>query len=652
MSDRCGYFGEILWVNLSTGKAEKETLPDNLYRDYIGGYGIGVRILFDRMPSHSNPLGPDNIIGFLPGLLTGTVAPFSGRYMVVGKSPLTGTWGDANSGGYFGPAIKYCGVDGIFVTGISEAPVYLLYDGRQPRLMDAAECWGLDASETEDYMRSMYGKATQVAVIGSAGEKISLISCVMTHKGRAAARCGLGAVMGSKKLKAVVLTGDVEVPIHDSNRLKTMAADYIKQMKRKPSWKTRLFQRILKVPSIVRRMPGEMKVEADLWVNVAGKYGTSFGNTLSAITGDSPVQNWKGIGYHDFTIDQAQQINGEHYLNYKKKSYGCAACPLRCGAILSVPAKGIQETHRPEYETSCMFGTMLLNSDLHSLIEANELCNRAGLDTISTGSTIAFAFECFEAGLITEADTGGLPLHWGDSEAVIRILRMMIEREGFGDILADGTKKAAEWIGREAGKYAMQYYGQEIPAHDPKYSNSLALTYISDPTPGRHTAADTDFYCMFEFDKFMKGVRLPKDRKNAQNRAITQKTIIALMQVFNSLGYCQFGMLAGPMPVYEIIEAVTGWKTDYEEIIKTGLRIHNLRHAFNLRDDINLMSGELPDRITGNPPQAKGPNKGVSLDIKEFKNEFCRLMDWDSKTSVPSNTLLKDLGLDFVIGQI
>lgn len=652
MADRYGFFGEILWVNLSNRKAEKLAIPAEIYRQYLGGYGLGVKILFDRMPPHTDPLGPDNILGFLPGLLTGTSAPFTGRYMVVGKSPLTGTWGDANSGGFFGPAIKRCGVDGIFLVGCSDAPVYLLYDGDQPRLLDAAECWGMDAVETEDYMRTLYGKTAQAAVIGPAGEKQSLISCIINNKGRAAARSGLGAVMGSKRLKAVVLTGTGAVPVREPQRLKAMSADYIRNLRRKPGLKTSLFQRLLNFPGIVSRMPGELKVPAEMWINVAGKYGTSFGNTLSAESGDSPVKNWKGVGNSDFPLSRSQRINGKNFLQYKKKSYGCASCPMRCGAILSVPHKGLDETHRPEYESSCMFGTLLLNSDLDSLIEANELCNRAGLDTISTGSTIAFAIECFEAGIISEKDTGGLIFRWGDAEAIIKLLKMIINREGFGHVLADGSNKAAERIGRGGEKYAMQYHGQEIPAHDPKYTNSLAFTYISDPTPGRHTAADADFYCMFEFDKFMKGVNLPKNRKSPANKAITQKTIIALMQFFNSLGYCQFGVMAGPMPVYEIIEAVAGWKLNYEEVIKIGLRIQNLRHAFNLREGINLLSGNLPGRITGDPPQQKGPLRGISLDISEFRDEFCKLMQWDDKTSVPSEAVLKELGLEFVIGQI
>ena len=383
-NEKIGYFGEILWVDLTAETIEKLSLPDQFYEQYIGGYALGVKILFDHMPPMSDPLGPDNILGFLPGLFTGTGVPFSGRYMVVGKSPLTGTWGDANSGGYFGPAIRKCGVDGIFITGISKEAVYLHYDGKTPSLVKADDLWGLDAVETEENMRKKYGKSTQIAAIGQAGEKCSLISCIINNKGRAAARSGLGAVMGSKKLKAIVLNGNKKVKVYNPEKLQSISKNHIKNINIPPNFIKKLTAKALpKIVNIVTRFNFPIKVTADLMIHALKEQGTSASNAISSETGDSPVKNWGGIGMYDFPQSRARKIGGDQYLKYKKKSYGCSACPLRCGALLSVPEKGIKEAHRPEYESSCMFGTFLLNDDVVSIMELNDMCNRAGFDTIS-----------------------------------------------------------------------------------------------------------------------------------------------------------------------------------------------------------------------------------------------------------------------------
>jgi aldehyde:ferredoxin oxidoreductase len=654
MGNHHGYFGRILWVDLTSGAIEKQDIPEQFYKEYIGGYALGAKILFDHMPPKSDPLGPDNILGFLPGLFTGSSAPFSGRYMVVGKSPLTGTWGDSNSGGFFGPAIKKCGLDGIFIKGIAQTPVYLLHDGTQPRLVSAEQIWGLDAIETESALKEMYGESAQVACIGTAGEKLSLISCIINNGGRAAARSGLGAVMGSKNLKAVVLNGREKLPVYAPDRLKDIVRGYNKKIQAEPTFFTKTAAKMLpKGISLIARLKVKMKITPDLWIFAAGEQGTSVANALSSESGDSPVKNWKGVGRIDFPQKKSQKISGEQFLKYKKKRYGCAACPLRCGAILSVPEIGIEETHRPEYETSCMFGTFLLNDDILSILEMNEMCNRAGIDTISAGATIGFALECYEKEIITDEDTGGITLQWGNAESIKTLLKKMIERKGLGDILADGVKRACERIGKGADECAMHFYGQEIPAHDPKHMPSMALTYNTDPTPGRHTAADADFFFnVLSVDKILKEIKLPKRIKTASEKMQSQKIVVALTQVLNALGICQFGFACGPMPVFELLEAVTGWKWSYDRLIQTGLRIQNLRIAFNLREGINLYLQKLPDRITGKNPLKDGPHRNVTIDVDAFKKEYCDVMGWDPDTGVPYDKTLRELGLEYVIDQI
>ncbi|MBU3917406.1 aldehyde ferredoxin oxidoreductase family protein [bacterium] len=655
MGSKIGYFSKILWVNLTTGNIETQTLDDELYKKYLGGYGLGVKLLYDRMKPGVDPLGPESVLGFLPGLFTGTVAPFAGRYMVVGKSPLTGTWGDSNSGGYFGPAIKACGVDGIFFIGQSEKPVYLYFDGNEPKLLDAVEVWGKDAVETELAMQKTYGKKTQTASIGQAGENLSLISGIVNNMGRIAGRSGFGAVMGSKKLKAIVLNGNIKTPLHDADSLKKLARNYNQFINKPQNFLVK------KLPTIVPSMAGLMRrlklsvaATEDLWISVAKSQGTTFANSTSAESGDSPVKNWGGIGYLDYPQKRARKIAGLELLKFRKKPYGCASCPLRCGAILSVPGMKEEETHRPEYETACMFGTLVLSDDLHSIIEINEMCNRAGIDSISAGATLSFAVECFEKGLITAEDTGGIELKWGNIDAIKTMLRKMIDREGFGNVLADGVKKASEHIQKGSEKYAIHAGGQELPAHDPKLMESLAITYTTDPTPGRHTAASIDFADQFVgAGKFLKGLKLPKKRaKDNLAKAEAQALVVGLRQAANAMGYCEFGIYCGHMPVYDILNAITGWKWKMDDVLKTGYRIQNLRLAFTLREGINPLKTSLPDRVLGIPAQPKGPNKGVTIDLERNKKEYYEAMGWNPITGIPLDETLRNLGLQDVIGQI
>ena len=322
-----GYMGKILRANLSTGELRTEEPDERLYRDYIGGYGIGARLLYSEMSPGADPLGPANILGFATGPLTGTAALFGNRYTVFAKSPLTGGWGDANSGGDFGPALKFAGFDAVLISGVSSKPVYLLLDSGKAQLKDASHLWGRGSDETEDILREEAGKKAQVACIGPAGEKLSLIACVMNNKGRAAARSGLGAVMGSKKLKAVVAKGNLAVPLADGTGLNQARLQA---------------QKALGGPYL------------DLFRN----YGTCGGTAQSALSGDSPVRNWGGVGVVDFPT--AENLSGDRVIGYEAKKYGCWRCPVACGGLMKAVEKDYQlETgcHKPEYETLAAFGS-------------------------------------------------------------------------------------------------------------------------------------------------------------------------------------------------------------------------------------------------------------------------------------------------------
>jgi len=454
--------GKILFVDLSKGELKDEALDDKLCRDFIGGYGIGARIIYSRQKAGVDPLGPENIFGILTGPLTGTPALSGTRYTVVGKSPLTGTWGDANSGGYFGPHLKFAGYDGVLATGISEKPVYIFIKDGKAELRDATHLWGKDTFETEDILKSELGKKVEVVCIGPSGENLSLIAAVMNNKGRAAGRSGIGAIMGSKKLKAIAVTGNMKIPLADEKRAKELRRKYL----------------------------GEL---AGPLVNIFRNFGTPALTAECAHIGDSPVKNWGGVGVVDFP--DAELIGLDPVMERQSKAFACFRCPFGCGGHMKGGTEYEYEAgaHKPEYETLCMFGTNCLNTNLESIIKANDICNRYGLDTISTGATISFAIECYENGLITKKDTDGIEMTWGNHKAIVAMTEKLAKREGFGIVLADGAKVAADKIGKGSEKYAIHIQGQEVPAHDPKLGYHFATTYRLDPTPARHTQGGEGF---------------------------------------------------------------------------------------------------------------------------------------------------------------
>jgi len=348
-------------------------------------------------------------------------------------------------------------------------------------------------------------------------------------------------------------------------------------------------------------------------------FGTCVANTISAETNDSPIKNWGGIGTYDYPFKKSKNLSAINIQNYKIRDYGCFSCPVQCGGILKIPEINLEETHLPEYETCCSFGALLLNDDLISIFEINELCNRAAIDTISTGATIAFAIECFENGILTLDDTNGLELTWGNSKAIVELVKMIINREGIGDILADGSNIAAKKIGKGSEKFAITSLGSEIAMHNPRIFPSLAFTYNYDPTPGRHTAASIDFIDIGPINKFQKGFKLPRGwKRNEKKKQEGQKLVTSFHQVLSSVGLCLFSTLFGPYPFIDLINNFTGWDINVDELITIGLRIQTLRQAFTLREEIDIANNKLPGRVTGHPPDKRGPTKGISVEYEDF----------------------------------
>ncbi|MBW1643997.1 MAG: aldehyde ferredoxin oxidoreductase, partial [Deltaproteobacteria bacterium] len=406
-----GFMGKYLVVDLTGGSTETVELSEDFYKKYLTGYGMGAAIIAQRQKPGIDAMAPESHLGLCSGLLTGCGLPFTGRFMAVGKSPLTGGWGDANAGGFLSREIKRTGYDGVFFTGKASQPTWVHITDNGVDIKDASSLWGKDINDTEAAIKEELGtKKVQIASIGMAGEKLSLISGIATDKARIAARSGLGAVMGSKNLKAVSFLGSTEISVARADDVKELNKKFLNAYKKDANIADKLAVRFLNsLSKLVANTPlsppatnGNVKLIFSTW-------GTPGLTMFSGMTGDTPVKNWGGTPASDFTFESIEKLAGETVIKRQKKRYACQSCPLACGGKVDVQSGQYQgsEGHKPEYETIASFGNLVLNDDLDSIIEINEMCNRAGIDTISTGGTVAYAIECFENGIIDAQTPGG-----------------------------------------------------------------------------------------------------------------------------------------------------------------------------------------------------------------------------------------------------
>jgi len=607
-----GYTGKLLVVDLGKQKYEIQKLDPEAARTLIGGYGIGVWFIYQNQRPMVDPMGPDNWLGFTTGPLTGSAIPSGTRWSVVTKSPLTGTWGDANASGWFGRALKAAGFDAVFCRGISHRPVILLIQDGVVSFKDASHLWGADTYDTEDALKQSYSRQAHIACIGPAGENRCLISGIVHAKSRVAARSGVGAVMGAKKLKAVVALGSGEVPTGPAT----------------PSTKKRYVQQILD------------GVGFSEFYRTTGTPGAIVGGVETA---DSPIKNWSGTPDDFVDVDQ---ISAAAMYGPGRKKRTCWACPIGCWSDVY---QGERLVPQPEYETAAAFGSLQLVSDLQSVLKSNDLCNRYGLDTISAGSTIAFAMEIFERGIIDVNDIG-FPLNWGDGAAAVRLVEQMAFRQGFGAVLADGSQRAAQLIGPDAEPFAMHIMGQDLPMHDPRLEPGLGLVYVADATPGRHNQAN----CFIAPEGLEIGYPgFAQEVGDQIGRGTFMKPLGCLFHALQASGACQFGYLATTFDfVNQSLSAVTGHTYSLEDVLLCGERIAVLRQAFNLREGINLLKFQIPARAYGKPPLTKGPVAGVTVELAQLLGEYMEVMDWSPDKAVPSQERLHDLGLDFLIFRI
>ncbi|MGI5838439.1 MAG: aldehyde ferredoxin oxidoreductase family protein [bacterium] len=608
-----GYMGKILRVDLSGGKTDIVTVSEDVCRQYLGGSGLGAKYLFEMTTAGTDPLGPDNPLFFLTGPLTGTRVPLSGRHAVVAKSPLTGIWGESDSGGTWGVKLKRAGYDGIIVTGKAQSPVYLWVHEAGAEIRPAAHLWGKDTFETETAVLAETHRNAGVACIGPAGEKMVLLAAIMNDgkDARAAGRCGLGAVMGSKNLKAVAVHGTLRPPVADPELLDSL----VKQI----------------VPQIVEK------------TRAMSQYGTSGGLMLAEKMGDLPIQNWRAGKWEQGAEKISGQTMAETILT---GSYHCHGCVIGCGRVAKqyFPPFAGTDGGGPEYETLGMLGSAVLVDDLEAVAKANELCNRLGIDTISTGSAIAFAMEAYEYGIITADDTGGMKLAWGDSAAMLRLVEMIGRQEGIGALLGQGTRRAAAELGGLAPEFAINVKGLDFPAHDPRAYSSLAVGYATSNRGACHLQGYS-----YAFERGLKSPDLgypePLDRFAAAEKGVLAAETQNLMCLFDSLKVCKF-ILSGGVDVHHLAEwlnAVTGWDTTVEELLRTGERLYNLKRLYNVRCGISRKDDILPPRILTQPRREGGAGEHLPA-FGPMLDEYYRHRGW-SEEGIPTPAKLRELGL-------
>jgi aldehyde:ferredoxin oxidoreductase len=616
-----GYMGKILRVNLSDGVISEMSIEPQVAQAYIGGAGFITKILYEEVPPRTDPLGPDNRLVFMTGPVTGTRFPTSGRFAVGAKSPLTGIMVTSTSSGFWGPELKKAGYDGIVLEGRASRPVYLEVLEGAAALRDASDLWGKDAYETQEILKGRIGKrSARVACIGQAGERLAPIACVINDAGRAAGRGGTGAVMGSKNLKAVLCHGTKEIAVAADAFLK----EFAKQVNK--------------------------TVAEDPFAGFFTKWGTAFSMDMGWAAGDVPAKNWQmglwqgGKGYVKIGgARMADTILHPH-------AGACYNCPIHCARWVRIPkGRFAYEGPGPEYETLGAFGSMLLIDDLEALAWVGEMCNRYGLDTISAGCTIAWAMEAFEKGAITREDTGGIDLSWGNVDAVIEIVDQMGRMEGFGALLAQGSRKASQTVGKGSQEYAIQVKGLEVPMHDPRCYFSLAVNYATGTRGACHVQGGS-YTVEMAIISPEAGLKYKQGRHDKKNKGLAAKVAQDMSAVYNSTALCMFvGMGLQPSHFAMLLGVTAAQFHNAQSVLQAGERIVNLQRAFACREGIRREDDTLPRRLL--TPLPEGGAAGKAPDLEYQLNEYYQLRGWDPD-GVPSRERLTALGLGHVADEL
>lgn len=597
-----GYQNRILEVDLSQGSTETISVDEDVLRQYLGGSGLAARLFLDRGLEDVEPLSPENQVFIMTGPLAGTGFPGGARFVVAARSPLSGLWGEANCGGHFAAQLKFAGYDGLIVKGRADAPVALWIDEDRSEIRDASDLWGKDVYETEDRVKAeLKEKGVQggagILSIGPAGEKQVKFAAVAGEKGDFAGRCGLGAVFGSKKLKAVVVRGTKEVPIADPEGFKKAVQEARAKIK-----------------------------EAGL-AKAWREHGTAIGMVAGTKHGGVCGKNWSQGDLYSF----AKPIRGFAISELLVRSKSCHACPIGCKRVVKVD-EGPYRTEEgpgPEFQTCLNFGLMLMNNNLQGIVKANETCNRYGLDTISCGSAIAFATECFENGLIGTEDTGGIELKWGDIDAALAMIHKIGKREGIGDVLAEGVRRAAKKIGGNAADFAVEVKGLEMPMHDPRGFHGQGLAQVIPARGGVHTDS-IHFLIEENFSKYPElGLTGEYEPMTSEGKAEMTVASESLGNLCNASSMCLYVM--GTIGFTDLVDAhrtTTGADFTQEELLKTAERIVLLKRGLSNLMGMRAEDERLPDRIM--TPLESGPTAGSVPDMDKMLKEYYAMRGIDA----------------------
>jgi aldehyde:ferredoxin oxidoreductase len=622
-----GWNGKVLRVNLSERKIEVQELPEVFFRTYLGGSAFSIYHLLKELPPKTDPLGPENLLVLACSVITGAMMPGATRFTAAAKSPLTGAFGEAEAGGYWGPELKKAGLDAVIVKGKAAKPTYLWIRDGQAEIRDAAHLWGKTSGDAEDAIRAeLKDDRIRVAQTGPGGEKLVRFANITNDLRHFNGRTGMGAVMGSKNLRAVAVRGTGKVPVADEEGLRNVMRWL------RDNWK---------------HQPGDLH---DL--------GTPRLIRLLNADGILPTRNFRSGEF-----EHAMAIGGERMKETMLKGRGtCYGCPVACKREVEVPGKVERRYGGPEYETLGALGSCCCVKDLEAVALANQICGEHCIDTISTGACIAFAMECYENGILAKGETGGLDLRFGNAEAMVKLTEMIARREGLGDVLAEGVMRAAAKIGRGAERFAFHIKGQELPMHEPRGKRGNALSFATSPTGADHVESPHDVLFTnldpkgnhpFGVYGLLEPLK-PLDMSPKKVRAFCYGQLT--WSLYNSLGMCNFAAAPmGPLSLEQIVNgvrAVTGWKTSLFELTKVAERANAMARVFNYREGFTKADDCLPSRL--HEPLEGGPLKGVYIDKAEFQ-KFMELyyeaVGWDPKTGYPTQGKLAELGLDWLMDE-
>ncbi|MCS7111408.1 MAG: aldehyde ferredoxin oxidoreductase family protein [Ignisphaera sp.] len=628
-----GYTGRILFIDLTKQKYVVKPLEVSIAKQFIGGSGLAAYLLWNMLNENVHPLSPDNVLVVATGPATGALAPSAGRFMVASKSPITGIWGESHAGGFFGPEIKYAGYDAIVITGRSSEPVSLIINDDEVTFYRSQHLWGLDTRTATNIILDSLGRDLHVMVIGPAGENMVKFASIMVDYYRALGRTGMGAVMGSKNLKAIAVRGSRGVEVHNPDEFTKVVEEFLYINTRGP-W----------------ALPAQLSL---------GKYGTPNLVSLMNAIGRLPTKNhWTGYWEH------ADKISGEALLKYRISRGSCFSCMIMCKHITMVGGGKYAGTVTggPEYESLVSLGSNLLIDNAEAVIYMNQLCNLYGLDTISTGKVISFLFECYERGLVSEEELRGLKPTWGNEETAIELIKMITYRQGIGNVLAEGVARAARIIGRGSEYYALHVKGLEVSAQDPRAHKSVGVTWATSVRGADHlrslTTVDELGYRDIAIERF--GAEMANEvcnRLSEGYKGVVVKDQEDLFALVDSVIMCKYGTMWPPMYYFDFIARLLYPLTGIEEfsnvkhLREAAERIVNLKRCFNLREGIGKEYETIPKRFTSEP-MPTGPAKGHVCNLEPMLKEYYLYRRWDYNTGLPYGETLEELGLNFVLVEL